>query len=234
MADISAVGAVLHVEADDIQLAGGGDLWVELAHGAGCGIAGIGKQHLAVYLPLGVELLKDRLGHVDLAAHDETRGGVLDAQRQGAHGAQVLGHVLADETVAARRTADKDAVFILQRHGQPVDLRLHGVGMGAVDQGIHAVAEGVELVDGENVRQALQRDLMLHLLKLAQGLPAHALGRGVGRDELRVLRLQLFKPLHEHVKVIVGDDGRVLHIVKAAVIIDLPAELVDFLLYVHG
>ena len=75
---------------------------------------------------------------------------------------------------------------------------------------------------------------MLHLLKLAQSLPTHALGRGIGRDKLRVLCLQLFELLHEHIKVIVGDDGCILHIVKAAVIVDLSAEFVDFLLYVHG
>ena len=105
--------------------------------------------------------------------------------------------------------------------------------MGRGDQRIHALSEGVELIEGEDVRQALQRDLMLYLLKLAQGLAADALRGRVGRDELRVLRLQGLEPLHEHVELIVRNDRRVLDIVESAVIFQLPTELVDLGLYVH-
>ena len=233
MAGINVVGAVLHIEADDVQPAGGGHLRVELAHGACRRVAGIGKQGLAPCLPLGIELTEDGLGHIDLAPDNEARGGVFNAQRQRAHRAQILRHVLPYKAVTPGGAADKYAVFIFQRHGQPVDLRLHRIAVGLNEQGIHALAEGVELIERENVRQALQRDLMLHLLKLAQGLPAHPLGGGIGRDKLGVLLLQLLEPLHEHVKFIVGNDRRILHIVKTAVVFQLPAEPVDLLLYIH-
>ena len=233
VAGVAAVRAVLHVEADDIQLAGGRHLGVELAHGARRRVAGIGEKLLAVDLPLGVELLKDGLGHIDLTADDEALRRVLDAKRQRAHRAEILRHVLADHAVAPGRAADEDAVFILEGHGEPVDLRLDRVAVAGGKQAVHAFTESIELIEGEDVCQALQRNLVPYLLKLAQGLAADALRGRIGRDELGVLRLKGFEPVHQHVVFIIGDDRRVVHIIELAVMFDLPAKAEDLFLCVH-
>ena len=57
-----------------------------------------------------------------------------------------------------------------------------------------AVFKGLELFKGEYVLQALQRHCMVHLLKLAQRLPAHPLGGREGRSVLGVRPLQFLQP----------------------------------------
>ena len=77
MARIFSVGTVLQVEADDIQLPGRRHLGVQLAHGAGGGIAGIGQKSLSPQLPLGIQLLKNRLGHIHFTPDDKPLRGVF-------------------------------------------------------------------------------------------------------------------------------------------------------------
>ena len=166
MARVYIVGAVLHIEADYIQFSRRRYLWVELTYRTGRGVTGICKELFAVYLALGVELVKYSAGHIYLAADDQALGGVFYPERERADGTEIFGDVLSDNAVAARRTADEYAVLILKRHRQPVDLRLDRVAVMAGKHAVHALAEGEQLVNGENVRQALERDLMMHRLKL--------------------------------------------------------------------
>ena len=233
MAGKAAVGAVLQIKADDVQLARSRDLRIQLPHGAGGRVAGIGQQRFPAQLPLLVQLAEHRLGHIDLAPDDQALRRVFDPQRQRTHRAQILRHVFAHQSVAACRTADKDAVFVFERHGQPVDLWLHRIAVRLRDRSVHTLAEGVELIQREDIRQALQRHLMAHLLKLAQGRAADPLGRGIGRDQLRVLGLDGFEPLHQHVIFIVGDHRRIIDMVHLVMIFQLPTQFVQFLLYLH-
>ena len=177
MAQIFLIRAVLHIEADDVQLAGCGYLGVQLPHGTGGGVAGIGQQRLPFQFPLCVQLFKHRLGHIDLSPDDQPLRGVFDPQRQGADGAQVLGHVLAGDAVAPGGAPDKHAVFVFQGHGETVDLGLHHIAMVRWQRSIHSLPKGEKLLIGEHIGQALQRHLVLHRLKLGKRLTAHLLGR---------------------------------------------------------
>ena len=106
-------GAVLQVKADNVQLAGGRHLGVQLAHGACGGVAGIGQQRLTFDLPLRVQLLKNRFGHIYLAPDDQPLRRVFNAQGQRAHGAQIFRHVLAGHAVSPGGAPDENTVFIL-------------------------------------------------------------------------------------------------------------------------
>ena len=226
-------GAVLQVKADDIQLAGGRHLGVKLAHGACGGVTGIGQQRLSLDLPLRVQLLEDGFGHIHLAPDNQPLRCVFNAQRQRAHGAQILRYIFAGHAVAPGSAPDKNAVFILKRHGKAVDLGLHHIVVGRQKACVHPVSEGEKLIIGENVCQAFQRHLVPHRLKLGKGLAAHPLGGRVGGDQLRVQGFQGFEPLHEHVVFIVGYLRRVQNIVQLVVVFKLSAEPDDFLLCVH-
>ena len=136
----------LDVEDADVELARGGDLRVLLAHGARGGVARVCKQRLASELALGVELLENRAGHVDLAADDEPLRGVFELLKQVANGAEVFGDVLAGHAVASRCPADEHAVFILQRHGEAVYLRLRRVFAPLRQGGEHALVKFAQLV----------------------------------------------------------------------------------------
>ena len=177
MAQILLIRAVLHIEADDVQLAGCGHLGVQLPHGTGGGVAGIGQQRLPFQLPLCVQLFKYCLGHIDLAPDDQPLWGVFNAQRQGANGAQVLGHIFACDAVTTGGTPDEHAVFVFQGHGEAVDFGLHHIAAAFGQRGIHPLPEGKKLLIGKHIGQALQRHLMPHRLKLGKGLTAHLLGR---------------------------------------------------------
>ena len=142
-----AVTVKLEVEDDNIQLARRRDLRVLLAHGARRRVAGIGQQRLLKQLALGIERCKYFMRHIDLAAHDELCGRAVELERQIAQGTEVFRHVLAGDAVAARGAADEHAVFILERHGQAVDLRLDRIIMRLRERPVHARAERAQLVE---------------------------------------------------------------------------------------
>ena len=146
-----AVAVILEVKDDDVELARRRDLRVLLAHGARCRVAGIGQQRLLEQLALGVELRKHGVRHIDLTAHDEPCRRIFKRQRQVSQRAQIFRHVLAGDTVAARRAAHEHTVFILERHGQTIDLRLDRVIMRLRERGVHARAERAQLVEREHV-----------------------------------------------------------------------------------
>ena len=169
----------LEVKNDDVELACSGDLRVLLADGAGRGVAGIGQQRLAAHLAQRVDLLEHLVRHIDLAAHDQALRRIGERHRQVSQRTEIFRHVLADKPVAARRAADEHTVFIFQRHGQPVDLRLHNIVVCLRNRRIHAFAKGAQLVKGKHVLQTLQRHRMAHLRKRVERISAHALRRRI-------------------------------------------------------
>ena len=215
--EFAALGA-LDVENDDVQLARGGHFGVLLAHGAGGGVARVGEELLAALRALFVQLVEHGVGHVHLAAdYEPLREAAAKLLRQAAHSAQVFRHVLASDAVPARRAADENAVFILEGHGEAVDFRLDAVFAPLRQGGGHALVEGGELLEGEHVRQALERHLVLHGGEAALRRAAHALAGGVGVVKLGVGGLQLLQAAHQRVVLKVGDDRRVLVVIMAVV-----------------
>ena len=214
---------LLHIEDADIQLARRGHLGVLLAHAARGGVARVGEQGLSPLGALFVQLLENGAGHIDLAAHDEPRRRVFKPLGQVADGFQILGHVLAGDAVAARRAADEDAVFILQRHGEAVYLRLDAV-LPPADGGGDALVEGAQLLKGEDVVEALQRHLVRHGRESALGRAADVLRGRIGVKKLRVRGLQLLEAAQQGVVLEVGDYRRVLVVVVPVVLLYLGAQ----------
>ena len=188
----------LDIENQDIQLAPGGDFGVELSQRACGGVPGIGKEGLALGFPLLVELMEDGFGHEHLAPDNEPGGGIGNGHGNGADGFQIFCHILAHLTVAPGGTPDKHAVLVFQRHGQTVDLGFHGkfgTGIGF----LHLFKKLLQLLHGEHILQAHQRDGVLYLLELTQRLAAHPLGGRLGQRQVRVLRFQLLQLPHQAV-----------------------------------
>ena len=133
-------------------------------------------------------------------------------QRNGAHGLEIFRHILADEPVASRRTADKLAVYILECHREPIDFWLNTVrSLRLVFS--EALVKLPQLVIGKHVLQALERHLVTDLHKLRKRRAADAPRRAVGQRIFRVLRLKLLESAELVVIVIVRHLRRVLHIV---------------------
>ena len=225
---------ILEVKDDDVELARRRDLRVLLAHGARRRVARVCQQRLLKQLALGVELRKHGVRHIDLTAHDELCGRIFKRQRQVSQRAQIFRHVLTGDTVAARRAAHEHTVFILERHGQTIDLRLDRVIMRLRERGVHARAERAQLVEREHVLQALERHLMVYLRESVERVAADVLRRRIGRGVLRVRRLELFEPAHKRVILEIADLGRILHIVEKVCALQPAAQRQDFFMYVHS
>ena len=117
-------GVAEHIDID-IQIAFGSDARVELAHRTGSGIAGVGEKRQAFVLPFSIQLLESGFGQIDLAADLEAGRSVFRYGKGDAvNRAEVLGDILAAETVAAGRSLDKLAVNIGQRNGETVHFML--------------------------------------------------------------------------------------------------------------
>ena len=149
------------------------------------------------------------------ALRNQPRGRVRNAQRDGAHGFQVLGDVLSHLPVSPGGSPDKQAVFILQRHRQPVHLGLHIIA-GFRHHTLHPLVKLPQLLIVKHILEGFQRNSVDYLLKGVQRLSPHPLGRGIGCDGLRVGRLQLLQPAQLVIVVVVGHGGLVQHIVLIA------------------
>lgn len=137
------------------------------------------------------------------------------------------------DAVAARGAADEHAVFILERHGQTVDLRLDAIVMRLRERTVHARAERAQLVERKHILQALERHLMAHLRKGIERVTADMLRRRIGRGILRVRSLKLFEPAHERVIFKVADLGCVLHVIEKICVFQLTAQRQNLFAYIH-
>ncbi len=110
------------------------DARIELAHGAGRGVAGIDEGLLAARRECRVHALEALDRHEHLAADLEQGGrGAAQVQRHATDGADVRGHVLASRPVTARRGLREHTLLVGDRNGEPVEFRLGRVIDGAID-----------------------------------------------------------------------------------------------------
>jgi hypothetical protein len=209
------------------------ELGIELADRARRRVARVHERRQAgLGAPL-VEPCEVRQRHVDLTADLEHRRRVLHPHRDRADRAQVVGHVLADLTVAARRAPDEHALVVEQRDRQPVDLRLADVAERrlldplAGEVAAHPLHPGQQLLGRARVGQREHRLLVPDLLEHRDRLGADPLGRRVGGREIRVLLLELLELAEQRVVLVVADLGVVEDVVAATVVLELLAQLLD-------
>ncbi len=227
-----------------VQRARRGDQCVLLAQRTGGGVARVHEQAdqgarapallgaLLVLLPAalvlrgegGVERV-ERLGReVHLAADLDQLGDVvpLELVRDLLDGADVGGDVLADPAVAPGGGQHQPAVLVREVDGQAVHLELaQVVVVEAVELAGDALGPGGELLVVHRVVQAEQPLAVLDLGEQLGDGAADPLGRGVRRDERRVLGLQRLQLAHQPVELGVADDRCVLLVVPDPVVLDL-------------
>ena len=228
--EVEAAGGADRV-APDRERPFGGQRRVELADRAGGRVAGVGEGRLAGFGAALVERFEVGDRQVDLAAHFDQLRRVLDAQRDRADRAQVLGDVLADPAVAAGRAADQDAVLVDERHRQPVDLRLGRVAelRGGDVEPLEVVADprlpGAQLLLAAGVGEREHRLEVLDLPEAVERRRADPLGRRVGGAQLGVLGLDRAQLVEQLVVGVVADLGFVEDVVEAVVVLELLAQL---------
>ncbi len=170
---------------EEAQAPFGGDAAVELAQGAGAGIARIHEGRLALRHATLVQRHEVPALHIDLAAYLQHRRVLpVEPLRHVADGADVGGDVLADGTVAAGGAAHQEPVLVAQRAGQAVDLGLgHEVQRhvrAQPEKAADARDELAHLVLGHGVVEREHRHRVRHL--------AERLGRGRADPQARAVR----------------------------------------------
>ena len=211
----------------------GGDLRVELAEGTGSGVARVRERRLPGRGAPLVELGEGGTRHVDLAANLDQLRAVVDPRRDVIDRPQVGRHVLSDHPVAAGRAAHERASAIGQRDREAVDLRLRDeaqllrLDVQRAQAVVEAGLPGAELLGAAGVRKREHRLRVADLLESVERAPGDALGRGVGRDELGMRRLELAQLAYQRVVCVVADLGVVQLVVAVVVVCDLAPQLLD-------
>ena len=207
----AASAAVLPAELvpERIERARRRDLRIELADGAGGGVARAGEERppalrraraLSFSKPLFVMKISPRTSKARRHLRPCRRCGIERIVRT------FGGDVLAARAVAARRGRRERAVLVHERAGEAVDLRLadHREVVALDDVG-GALVPGAKLSPSKRVRERQQRHAVLDDAERLDGRAADALRRRVRRDQLRMPRLELAQLLHELVERGVGD-----------------------------
>ena len=178
----------------DRERAVGRDRRVLLPQRAGCGVARVRRELLPRSGEPLVQRAEARDRQVHLATHLEQRRQPVSEhpQRHRADRAQVHGHVLALDAVAARGAADEDAVLVGEVDREPVDLRLEHVRDGLV--GAEALPDVVrpllERLGRRHLLERAHRRRVGDLLEALRRRRADPLGRRVRRDELGMIPLE--------------------------------------------
>ena len=143
-----------------------------------------------------------------------------------------MGDVVADSAVAARRCQCQATGVIGQRHRHAVDLQFEHPGdrprvTGRGEEGLDLPRPGDEIVGGVGVVDRQHRDRVPHRGEAVERLPANALRRAVGCDELWVPRLESAELVDQPVVVEIADLGCRLEVVASVVVADQVAERRD-------
>ena len=217
----------------DVEGPAPGNPGILLPDGAGRGVPWVGEGRLAGRLQLAVQALEHRPAHEDLAP-DLDRSAVgeraLEVEGDRADRPEVGCHVLADPAVSARRPADEAPRLVQESHPQPIHLGLaHVLEAGAGERPAEPGFELLELGTGRGVVEGEHRHRVLDGGERAGDLPRHPLGRGIGRDQLRVLGLERAKLPEEGVVLRVRDLRSIFDVVAMIVVGDQSAKLEDAL-----
>ena len=219
---------LLDIEYKDREAPAPGDLRVLLAQRTGSGVAGVFEGSGALQFLLGTEMPECLVGHIDLAAHLEKLGGILQLLRDFFDGPDIGSDILAHHAVASGGSTHQLPVLVLEAARKTVDLDLdHILRFNACIP--HSAVKITQFIVGKCIQQALHLDRMGHFLEAAAGRSADVLGGRSGRDQLGVLRFQLLQLPGQGVVFEVLQLGGILIVIKAVILLDNSAQFLDAL-----
>ena len=212
---------------------------IQKLQGTRGGVARVGKRRLLLFQAFPVQTVEGLVGHQDLTTYLELRREVaVEFLGDIGYPPDIVGNIVAYDSVAARQGTEKLAVAILETNGGTVEFELTAIcetrSKGLVRplrKSLHlgyavSIAEGEH---GETVRimGELTPDAGFGVLAstLRLQVAADALGGRVRHEELGKCFLEVLELVHEVVILVVADHGSVVHVVPAAVVPDDLPEL---------
>ena len=221
--------------AEDVERARGADFRIELAQRAGRGVARIGERRLARGHALVIEPLECAPRQDHFAANlEQPRHAAVrrmdQAQRYALDRADVLGHVLAVDAVAAGRSHAQPAVLVDQFDREAVELDLGDVlDLGlAMEKALDAAVELAHLLGVHRIGERHHHPAMDDDGEFFARPGADALGGRIGREQFGMRGFERLEPAHQGVVLGVGQLGGVEDVVEIVVAVYLLAELFDF------
>ena len=210
----------------------------ELPHRPRRKVARIRKRRQSLPFALFIQLAESGERHQHFAAHFEICGdtGLLqlvlrNRERDRAHRPHIQGHVFADVAIAARDAAFQTPVAVDERQGHAIELQFaHVLEGGLPAQFVHAALPVAQFVFTVSVVERKHRRRVLRLDESLARLAAHALGRRVWRDVLRMLGLKPLKLVHQRVEADVRNLRIVEHVIAILMVPNLLAQGFDLLL----
>ena len=168
---------------------------IELADRAGRGVARVRKARLAQLFALSVNPFENSARQIRLASNFDFAGDLLRLVAQlewnAANCAHVRRHIFAAESVAARDAAREQAVLVVNRKRQPVNLQLGDVVRRfAASEFAATFVERPQLFNVVAVVERQHRPAMDKFGKTFGRPAADALGRTVRRDQPGMLGFQ--------------------------------------------
>src|SRR6266508_4161786 len=208
-----------------LQAAASGDTRVEQLHRSSRGVARIGKERQTLFLTCRVDLL-ERLLRIEDLASDLERARLGNRQGNRPDRADVSGHVVAAEPIAARRPARQNASFVPQGDRKTIDLQFRDVGRGILTkQPAGANEPGLRLLPGIRVFQREHRRPVRDCREAFGRGSCDPARRRVGCRELRVLLFDRDKLAHQGVKFGIGDLRERVNVVETLVPPDFAGQL---------
>src|SRR3974390_328394 len=182
------------VVGEEIEASLRGDRGIENAHGSRSRIAWIDEQLSADLFLFTIQGVEGFAGHHDFAADFQIggefylfQGGRVYAKRNGADGFHVWGDIFSGGAVATGDSADQDAILVLERDTETVELVLGDVldvlAAGALANPAIPVAKGVV---GEGIVEAEHGAGVANSSKALAGCAAYANSGRIGRDQLGI------------------------------------------------
>ena len=225
----------LHIEYEHRESALARHASVQLTQRPRRAVARVGKRlQSEKFLPF-VDLGKCRALHIDLAAHFKIRNRFMQLLDNIADCTRIHRDILAlYRSVATRDGTRKRTVFIAECERESVNLFLDNE-FRCREMRQNASGKGAYFLLTKYVLQREHGDIMANkYADLALCTAAHLLRRRILRDEFRILRLDRFQPLHEHIKVIVGNIRCIRVIILLGILSDLLPQLCELALDLHN
>ncbi len=220
-----------------VEAALGGDAGLELADGAGGGVARIGKSGQALLLAVFVHFLESRQRHEQFAADFEIwrNPGFLQlsiGMESGMERTVRTLSVTSSPMVPSPRVMPRTSLPSLVEQGQrhAVELQFADiVDVFAAAEFVDAAFPVAQLVFAVSIVEREHGRGVRRFDEALARLAADALGGRVGRDQFRMLSFELLELVHELVEFGVANFRIVEHVVAIFVMADFFAQRFDLL-----
>ncbi len=198
-----------------------GNAWIQLPQAAGRRIARVRKFLQSRFALSFVELVQIRFEHHYLATNVNHLGRVVgtQTQRDGAHGANIGGHIFTRRTVAAGGCLDQNAVLVTQIDRETIELQVGRIFdlFVSLQTFFYAAIECNDVAFVKTVAERKHRYRVTYLCELRQRCAAHTLSRRIRTNQVRMGGFQFLQLEKQLVVFRIGNSRIVEHIIRMTV-----------------